>query len=364
MKKSSLQNELHRLKNYLKELNVKRRLTKIELTMHSYTIAGMIEHIYSLISTGAYTPADDSLDELFDIIETVRNTAVHYNKSADFHVMEEHAQRIINATPEEFSQTIIEKIKKTTSTTSYPDCLLVANSAEIKIKDGDYIVGDSILFENIRTKEKLYIPKKHVYILENKTTGSVSYLVRFSSEVDCFYKAGENPTIKVSNAKMYAEHFFVPGYINGVEKIVDIDKSINKIISKIIQDPYKLQLVIHSNGRNSYQFNAHNLIDDFLRYHQIDENIALGKFSVKEQTINASTDHIIKRLPHGFDRVMLEKASLRDILFIETFLKDVNAYREKLQEAEEENVEVSNFAKHSLLLEIFTRQGVGTEITE
>jgi len=355
MKKASLQNELQKLRNYIKNIDSKRKLTKAEMTVYSYTISGMIEHIYSLIATGAYTPTDDSLDELFDIIENVRNTAIHYNKSGDFSVMLSYAKDIDSVAPETFSTSILEKLKRITTYSSVPDCLLVANSDELKIRDGNHIYQDSILFENIRTKETLYVPREHVYILEDKITGSVSYLVRFSPDNDCFYKKGSEPTVKTSVNSLYNKRYFAPGYINRKEKIIDLDKSINKIISQILLDPYKLQLVVHSHGRDSYSFNAHNVVDDYLRYHVIDENIALGKFSIKEQVINTSTLHINNKMPYNFEKVMLDNASLRDVLFIETFLKDVNTYREKLQEAAAEGLNVTSYAKHSLLLEVYKR---------
>ena len=354
MRKNSLQYELDKLKSYIKEIDGNRRLTKAQLTIYAYTISGMIEHIYSLIATGAYTPFDDSLDDLFNIVEFVRNTAIHYNKSADFNVMISYARDIIKATPQSFSKSITERLRIAINS-PYQNCLLVSNSAELKITDGDYIVQDTILFENIRTKEKLYIPKKNVYIVENKITGTTSYLVKFSPENSCFYKNNDDPTIQVSINQMYSKKYFVSGYPHGKEKVVDLEKSINKIISHIIAEPYKSHLVVHSHGRDTYSFSAYNIIDDCLKYHQIDENIALGKFSLKEQSIDTRTTSISSRLPHGFEKAILDNASLRDVLFIETFLKGVNAYREKLKEAEEEGVEITNYAKHSLLLELYKK---------
>ena len=111
MNKTSLENEFNKLQMYIAKINKKNNISPNEMLVHSYTLTGMIETIYSLISTGAYDSIDGSSVKLFEVIEQARNLALHYGESANFYKITSKARDISALSPKEFDDILAERLE-------------------------------------------------------------------------------------------------------------------------------------------------------------------------------------------------------------------------------------------------------------
>jgi hypothetical protein len=348
MDKSSLQTELNKLKEYLNKVKKNKAKSGNELLIRSYTITGMIETIYSLIRTGAYDAIDGSLDETFSLVNDARNLALHYGTSADFFKMSEKANEIVAMSPEEFDKSIAERINEYIKKES-DDYLHVYKTDSVRITDSDSIHKDSFLIENLRTKEKIYVPREHLIILENRNTGDVSYLLKLTDDAKVYYKEKEGiPTSIVSLKELYKRKKLDNAY-RGKPKLVKFDSVIAKMAKLVQSDPYSdLHFSYFYDGKNYYS-KVYNVLSDYLQRHTMNERLALGKFQIKNASKIIESKEI--EVPSLDKKELLNKATTKDLFYIELFLKEYNAYKEKTKDLG--NDAEALYAKHALLLELY-----------
>ena len=176
----------------------------------------------------AYDAIDGSSTKLFATIEQARNLAIHYGESANFYKMSSKAEDIITYTPQEFDNIIAERLDALEASTSN-DYLQIYKTTEVSISDSDAIYKNSFLIENSKTKEKIYVPREHLVILENRHTGTTSYLLKLSEDSKVYYKANdETPTTITSLKELYKRGKFNNAY-RGKPRIVPFDNILAKI---------------------------------------------------------------------------------------------------------------------------------------
>ncbi len=349
MNRNSLQIELDKLRTYLSKLK-RQKLGTNDYVTHSYILTGMIETIYSLVSTGAYYAVDGSLEELFDAITQARNLAVHYAEADNYAKMLEVAQNIVLKTPREFEDTIADDLDKYITQDS-DDYLLVYKTDIISIKDSDDIYKDSYLIENIRTKEKIYVPKEHLVIIDNRHSGGTSFLVRLSDDAKVYYKANDTtPTTIVSLKELYKNHKLDTAY-RGKPKIIKFDNIISKMAKLIKQDPYEDKHFSYTYDKKTFRSKAYNVLNDFLQRRVINERFVFGPFKVGSFAEDAKKKTIA--IPSVDKKELLNHASLKDMFYIELFLKEYGAFKEKIRRMEGKSEEEIMYAKQALLIELF-----------
>ena len=349
MNKASLQIEFEKLKAYIAKLNKKKNIDYNEMVAHSYTLTGMIETIYTLMSTGAYDAIDGSTTKLFEVIEQARNLAIHYGESANFYKMSSKAEDIVTLTPQEFDNTIAERLDllETHQSTDY---LQIYKTSDISISDSDAIYKHSFLIENLRTKEKIYVPREHLVILENRHTGATSYLLKISEDSKVYYKANDSTPTTITSLKELYKRGKLNNAYKGKPRIVPFDSIMAKIAKMARGDQYgDLQFSYFYDGKN-YHSKVYNVLSDYFRKHVINERLILGKFQIRNASKLVKSKDI--SIPDVDKKELLDRASLKDLFYIELYLKEYNAYKEKLKKLDPTS-ETHIYAKHALLLELY-----------
>ena len=349
MNKASLENELNKLKAYITRLNKQKNIPPSDMPSHSYTLTGMIETIYTLIATGAYDTSESSSLDLFEVVEEARNLAIHYGESASFYKMTDKARSISSLTPEDYDEILAEKITSYTREKS-DDYLQVYKTADVTISDSDDIYKDSFLIENLRTKEKIYVPREHLVVLENRHTGATSFLLRLSEDAKVYYKANETTTTTITSLKELYRNGHLNNAYRGKPRIVPFDNIIGKIAELVKKDPYGDLKFTYYYDNKPYHSKVYNVLSDYFRKRIINERLVLGKFQIKDATKKITDKEV--SIPDIDKKELLDKSSLKDLFYVELFLKEYNAYKEKVKKLDP-NSESYIYAKHALLLELY-----------
>lgn len=347
MNKNSLEKEFKKLKHYLKKVNeVGNPNSFTQRNIISHTIIGIIMSIHNLINTGAYTQEDNLSDELFSTIEDARHTAVHYGYFNDYNNIYPEAQKIISSIPKEFNTNFASRLN-TLEYNEQNTYYQIFPNANIEIKN-DFLDG-FVTFFNKSNGEMLHIANEDIISVENSFNNSFSYIIKDTEEKQFFYKPNSNEVSeKINFSDLKNLKIFKQFKVS--EKRIKLDEIIKKLMESLKEDTYSNMLLTYRYNNKNHSIPVHKILRDFLFERKIDEKILSSKFSLDKYEIENATSIEIGKLSI---KDMIKTLSLSDILYIELFLKRYDSYLELQETAKENNLELSTYAKQSLLINLF-----------
>lgn len=344
MKRKSLENELKNLRYYLKEINNSPFPNDIvESRKIAHTLVGMIMTIHNLAKTGAYNGYNGSKKEIFELIEIARNKAIHYGYFNNFEDIVKQATTIVKLHKSQdelyFSQMI--------DSLYFPEYKYTQIVQNEKTEITEVFLPEPLYkFRSYKDKREIYIRKEDLITVTNKSGTSQSYLLKETDDEIIYVKVGNNETTKTSFNALMQEGFFKPFTL--IKRQDTLTKSLSKILKELKTDPYKNIVARFKYDNRYYTVTAHNLLQDFIFNHTIEEKIAFDHFTL----LDFDNLRTIEMPPISAPiKALLEASTLEDIFFIELYLKRYKMYSETKELCE--NDKNSQYSKQSLLTNLF-----------
>lgn len=352
MNNKTLEQELARLKHYLKKYAKDTKFTSVEdYKIHSHTIVGMLMSIHNLIKTGAYNLNDFSHEELFETISQARHTAIHYGFFDDYSDIEEQAKKIVSNLPSNFENNFANSLK---NINFYHNCphYQISAIANGTIKES-LSIPDFYILKNLKTQEEIYVARENLIIVENDLTHTVSYLFKYNDDEVLYYKQNADATTQKISFKELKENnpIFLESFVVQYAE-TKFDIAIHKILKSIIDNPYTNAIVNYKYNDKLTSITVHNLLQDILYKHTINEKVLNGHFSISvyENNEESSSELNIKSLP---TMKLHYNATLTDIFYMNLFLKKYKMYSDLIEFAQLNGKELSLYAKQSMLLNLY-----------